>query len=143
MPKVSFRVDAVPCGQPRHRATRTGRMYLPADAPIHTFKAAVKAAWVNSGKQPFAQGVPVAVSLTAYFPRPKSKQYKKRPQLSEPVTSKPDCDNVAKAVLDALNSFAWHDDSQVCKLHVEKWLCEGTTTPRVLVEIYEIGDETA
>ncbi len=143
MPKrISFTVDCVPCGQPRHRATRGGRMYLPSDSPVHTFKAAIKSAWVNTGATAFGQGVPVAVSMTAYFPRPKSKQYKKRPMLSEPVTSKPDCDNVAKAVLDALNSFAWHDDSQVAKLHIEKWLCEGQTTPRVMVEIMEMaGDQ--
>lgn len=33
---------------------------------------------------------------------------------------KPDCDNVAKAILDALNGIAYKDDSQVTELIVKK-----------------------
>ena len=33
---------------------------------------------------------------------------------------KPDIDNIAKAVLDALNKVAWEDDRQIVKLTVEK-----------------------
>ena len=34
------------------------------------------------------------------------------------VCQKPDLDNTAKLVLDALNGTAWHDDEQVVQLHV-------------------------
>lgn len=34
--------------------------------------------------------------------------------------NKPDCDNIAKAVLDALNGIAYKDDSQVADLVVRK-----------------------
>lgn len=34
--------------------------------------------------------------------------------------SKPDCDNIAKAILDALNGIAYKDDSQVAELVVKK-----------------------
>ena len=35
-------------------------------------------------------------------------------------TKKPDCDNMAKIVLDALNEVAFHDDSQIVDLHIKK-----------------------
>lgn len=53
-------------------------------------------------------------------------------------TKKPDCDNVAKIILDALNKIAYVDDSQVVELIVYKWY---SLEPRVEVEISKIeGD---
>ena len=48
---------------------------------------------------------------------------------SEPDTHKPDADNVAKSVLDALNGVAWHDDTQVVCLVIRK-------NPRTRAEEY-------
>ena len=39
-------------------------------------------------------------------------------------TKKPDIDNIAKSVLDALNKFVFKDDNQVSKLSVEKRYAE-------------------
>lgn len=46
--------------------------------------------------------------------------------------TKPDLDNVAKVILDALNGIAYHDDSQVSRLLIEKRYAE---EPRVEVMI--------
>lgn len=54
------------------------------------------------------------------FGRPKGHS-KKRRQDPEPKTTKPDLDNVGKAILDALNEIAYNDDGQVYRLTVEKW----------------------
>ena len=35
-------------------------------------------------------------------------------------TQKPDVDNIAKSVLDAMNKLAFKDDNQVTKISVEK-----------------------
>ena len=35
-------------------------------------------------------------------------------------TTKPDVDNIAKAIMDALTSVVWKDDAQVCSLTVTK-----------------------
>ena len=35
-------------------------------------------------------------------------------------TKKPDIDNVVKIVLDAMNKFAFKDDTQITKIEVEK-----------------------
>lgn len=53
---------------------------------------------------------PVALSITAIFPYPKSYKGTESP---EPHVSRPDWDNIGKLVSDALNGIAWHDDSQV------------------------------
>jgi Holliday junction resolvase RusA-like endonuclease len=40
--------------------------------------------------------------------------------IGDPVTKKPDADNIGKLVLDALNGVAYKDDSQVFSIEVEK-----------------------
>ena len=49
-------------------------------------------------------------------------------------TKKPDCDNIAKAVLDGLNGVAFQDDSQVTLLYIQKTY---SLRPRVEVQIMQ------
>ena len=58
-------------------------------------------------------------------------------------TKKPDCDNIAKIILDALNGIAYDDDSQVAMLNVVKLYDADETMVKVtLVESGgENGDE--
>lgn len=49
-------------------------------------------------------------------------------------TKKPDIDNIVKIILDAMNKFAFKDDTQVTKLEVEKRYSE---IPRVYIKIEE------
>lgn len=51
---------------------------------------------------------------------------------------KPDADNVAKAICDALNGQAYRDDAQIAALYVRKWYDE---KPRVEVQIRTVTDE--
>ena len=66
---------------------------------------------------------PISVRLIAFFRRPKA-HYRKtglRGDAPKFHTSKPDTDNLAKAVLDALTVIgSWGDDAQVANLYVEK-----------------------
>lgn len=56
---------------------------------------------------------PVVVSVVAHRAMPES--WPKR-RMGEPDTSKPDVDNIAKLVMDALTGTAWGDDAQVVGL---------------------------
>ena len=88
----------------------------------------------------FPDGVPLSVRINAYFPIPKSTSKKKRAQMEAGEImhlKKPDCDNVAKACLDALNGIAFYDDSQVCDLTVMKLYSE---SPRVCITIKGVED---
>lgn len=62
--------------------------------------------------------IDTAIKLEVEFRllRPKSVSVKKRP---EPIT-RPDLDNLVKAVKDALTGVLWRDDSQVIELEAKK-----------------------
>ena len=63
------------------------------------------------------------VSIKAFFEIPKSTTKVQKAGMIENKISpvkKPDIDNIVKIVLDAMNKFAFKDDTQIVKLEVEK-----------------------
>ena len=65
----------------------------------------------------------VSVEIIAYISIPKATSKKNRElMLNNEIspTKKPDVDNIAKSILDAMNRFIIHDDNQVSKISVEK-----------------------
>jgi Holliday junction resolvase RusA-like endonuclease len=118
-------IPGEPIAQPRVKVSTKGgfaRAYTERDHPIHVYKQAVRLAYVNAGGE-VLEG-PVSIKIVCLFDRPKSHS-KKRRQYTEPKTTKPDLDNVGKAILDALNEIAYNDDGQVYRLTVEKWYVGG------------------
>lgn len=111
MPKFEYYGPVM--GQARPRFTRKGRAYDPRE--MKAYKAAIAAAYLEQAGR-FYEG-PVVVAIHAYRPLAKSVPKKVTRQA---WTSKPDADNIAKAVLDALKGVAWRDDAQVVKLEVVK-----------------------
>ena len=66
----------------------------------------------------------VEIEIHAYYEIPKSASRKRVLDMvsdRERPTKKPDGDNIAKAVCDALNGVAYKDDSQVVDLTVRKY----------------------
>lgn len=61
---------------------------------------------------------PISVEIQAHFRWPKSTRKAKR-KSTEPRVSVPDCDNIAKPVLDSLSALL-SDDRQVADLRVRK-----------------------
>ena len=59
------------------------------------------------------------VHLRMEFTRPLPKSYPKK-RNGEQDTAKPDADNMAKSVMDALTGVAWRDDCQVTLICAEK-----------------------
>jgi len=67
-------------------------------------------------------------------------QWKTRPTPMVPKPNGPDADNVAKAVLDAMQGAeVIADDRQVVRLVVEKWTAAGDQMPGVSVTLIERG----
>jgi Holliday junction resolvase RusA-like endonuclease len=131
-------IEGTPKAQPRARAYARGkhvRMYNPntADAWKMDIKNAVGG--LQLGK------TPVAVMIGFKLARPKNHYGSRKgvPYLKDSApklhTQKPDLDNLAKAVKDAItDAGAWHDDSQVTYLLVTK---EWSTTGGASLLIYD------
>jgi Holliday junction resolvase RusA-like endonuclease len=114
-------IPGEPIAQPRVKVSTQGgfaRAYVDAKHPIHAYKQAIRLAYVSSGGE-VLEG-PVSIQIVCWFSRPKAHS-KKRRSTREPKTTKPDSDNLAKAILDALNEIAYNDDGQAYRLTVEKW----------------------
>ena len=115
--------------------TRTGRAYTPTNTKLYEY----------SLRQWFIREYPyfvpiesrVKVTIIAYFGVPKSTSKKKAAEMiagNISPTKKPDADNIIKIVLDAMNNFAFKDDTQVTKLEIEK---KYDNTPRIYIKIEE------
>ena len=79
----------------------------------------------------------VTMTIIAYFEIPKSTSKKKEAEMLGnriSPTKKPDIDNITKVVLDALNKFAYKDDTQITEITVVK---KYASTPKVKIKIEE------
>lgn len=141
MGPVKFTVPGQPKGKARARTVRRGGgksfSYTPEGTVL--YENLIKTCYLqDAGHVLFNDGQPLAVSITAFYEVPKSYSKKKKQEMLDGQlypTKKPDIDNIAKCVLDALNKLAYRDDTQVVKLHMEKHYAE---IPRVEVEIREV-----
>lgn len=100
---------------------------------IHSFLAS---AGENRG---LLQG-PLQMRIEAYFPIAKSTTKKLRREIEEFKvfpTKKPDADNIAKVVCDALNQVAYQDDTQIVKLTVTKHFENKDNPVGLIVEVGE------
>lgn len=130
---ISFTVDMAPTGKGRPRHTRSGHVYTP--------KATVDAEAIvaKEARKHFAAPlvVPVAVRIEAYYAVPKSYSKSKRVlALTDEIKPqvKPDIDNIAKLILDAMNGIAWSDDKAVTDLRIIKRYAD---KPFVFVKVGE------
>ena len=132
--EIKFTVHGAPVGKGRPRFTRTGHTYTPEKTAAYEEK--VRLCWKTQSGQGFAGGVALKASIIAYFPIPKSTSRKKAAAMEGAFhKSRPDADNVAKAILDALNGHAYPDDSAV---QIDRcWKIYTNAAPRVEVEIRE------
>ena len=94
-------------------------------------------AFENSYSGPPLTG-PLRCDLTFVMPRPKSMIWKTREMPRAFHASKPDRDNLDKAVMDALKGIAWIDDAQVCQGEIQKWIAGGDEQPHALIRIAEL-----
>lgn len=148
---ISFIVYGDPMGKQRPKfSTFNGyvKTYTPQDTQNYESKV-ISAYKEQCNVDLIEPNVMLVAKIKAYFKIPKGcYAYHKKTNTNDLTTKgidmvngkikptkKPDCDNIAKIVLDALNGIAYYDDSQVVELSVYKLYSE---SPRVEVEIYEI-----
>lgn len=112
-------------------------MYTPEKTVSYEGLVGWTAAQAMSGRQMLLGPVSVVLHLNMEVPASWSKAKQKRALSGvERPTTKPDMDNVVKAIFDAINGVVWRDDVQVVSLMATKAY---TATPSVYVEIAEAG----
>lgn len=111
---MTIKIPIKAIGKGRPRFARTGHAYTPEKT--REYERMLRFAYEGecySGK--------IEVEIRAYYEPPKSLSKRKRNALIGcPYDKKPDIDNMAKAVLDALNGIAYTDDKNIVRLDVSK-----------------------
>lgn len=121
---VAFLVPGKPVGKGRPRAAKRGKhitLYTPEATAIYESTVALVASQAMAG-QPLITA-PVDVVMRIMLPVPASWSNRKRDAAlggSLIPTTKPDMDNVIKAIFDAINGVVWGDDTQVADLQVRR-----------------------
>lgn len=131
--QVRFTVEGKPTAKGRPRFTRNGHAYT--DEKTAAYETLVRLSYQQQAGEKL-QGE-LHASIYAFFPIPKSTPKGLAQDMREGKvwhTKKPDADNIAKSILDALNGVAYDDDSSVASLCVVKRYGD---EPRVEVSIHE------
>ena len=147
MRKIEFFVPGAPVGKGRPRAARRGAgvvMFTPGKTADYEALVAATAAAALAGDALAGDALahqlldgPLEAVLEMRFPVPASWSKAKRARAlagAEWHTSKPDADNVTKAILDACNGVVFRDDAQVVVMIATKAFSE---EPGVRVVIRE------
>lgn len=144
MTPIHFYAAGLPKGQPRPKAFSRGgiaSVYDPGTAEGWKGQVAL-AARPFIGAIPKDHG-PLYLRLDFYMPRPNSHhragkaENEVKPTAPKFHAGKPDADNLAKAIMDALTQISiWRDDATVVELRVRKFYYTGNV-PGCFIEIRE------
>lgn len=137
---LTFEVPGVPVAKGRARITTVGghaRAFTPAKT--RTFEALVRD---HADRAMRELGLPVLegacrLVVRAYFPRRK----REPTEFEQPMSVRPDADNVLKAVADALNGAVYRDDGQAVEEQVFKRRHAAGGTPRTRVTVASLEGE--
>jgi Holliday junction resolvase RusA-like endonuclease len=140
-------IPGEPIAQPRPRSFacqgRDGRVrakvYRHDKHPVHAYRQAVRLLATSSWRQPPIDG-PVEIIIEAVFGRPKSRTrrlVREAPRTRRPI--RPDFDNVAKAVCDALTGLVWGDDGQITDAHVVKREAASNEAPHTRIRVRAVS----
>lgn len=130
-----------PAGKGRPRVAN-GRAYTPAQTV--KAEAHVRAAWMAAGRPAVSGATPLECTVDCYLRRPVA-HYRKDGRLSAAGLAslrplrKPDVDNAAKLIMDALEGYAYPSDAAIVTLTVRKWWADRGGTPMSSVVIREIN----
>lgn len=125
MDSISFSIPGRIKGKGRPKFARRGAFvhaYTPADTANSEAMVRSIAAEAMGGR-PLFQG-PLILDVAMVLNTPASWSKKKKAAAIY-VTGKPDIDNIAKLIGDALNGIVWADDSQLCDLHFRRRYLDG------------------
>lgn len=124
---MTFTVPSRPVPKARPRLGKFGNVYTPKRTS--DYEKTVREAFMAGGGIR-ARKINAPVHIKMYFYMPTAVKNKDRP--TAPSVSRPDIDNLIKAILDGLNGVAYADDSQVFRLEAVKLT---SNNPRTIVGV--------
>lgn len=127
----NFRVNMKPAGKARPRVTRLGTFNTEKTRTDEKHIQLVYSSLYGRLK-PFEGAVHLVIFAYDSLPKSKPKSIEE-----EPYIVKPDADNIAKLVCDALNGIAYKDDAQIVQLQVVKKNRSRLITPSLDVYVSE------
>lgn len=134
--KYEFEVPGEVVGKERPRVNMyTGRVYTPNKTK--DYELLVQQYFKMKYPNYEALKGRIAINIVAYLKIPKSaSKVKTQEMLDNKIspTKKPDVDNIAKSILDAMNGFVFKDDNQVSKISVDKRFA---LEEKIVVEVEE------
>lgn len=139
--QITFRIDGEPVAQGRPRFTKSGHAYDPARSREYKEMVADCAKYVMKGQEPIPKGMPVFCVIKAFYKIPKRFTKEQRRMAEKAVllpTKKPDVDNLAKAIMDAMTGIVYEDDAQVVSLLCWK---RYSRSPMVVVTVGTVKNE--
>lgn len=133
--RVKFTIPGVPIPKARPRVPRKGHAFTPKKTK--DYEALVKDVYnLTVGK--YLGDSAIVATIDLYFPIPESYSKSKKRRIADGEikhTKRPDVDNCAKAILDALNEVAYRDDSQVVESRITKhYAVDGEMRAEVVLE---------
>ena len=136
--QIEFIVPGDPRGKGRPRFSRVGKFtktYTDAKTKAYEELIATAARRAMIPDEPLETPVVVHMEINVPIPSSYSKKRKEACLLGlEMPCKKPDIDNIAKGVLDAMNGIVYKDDVQVIRLALQKHY---STEPGVYIMIRE------
>lgn len=125
-------------GKDRHRYNRFQQRHHP-DAKAKAAEKTLGQAAMAARRGPWLLTGAIAMHAAVLMPVPESWPKRKKAEalagLVRP-TVKPDYDNVAKLIGDALNEVIWQDDSQIADGRVVRWY--SADAPRSIIWIWQL-----
>lgn len=135
---MNIRIPGIPIGKGRPRAFRMGssvRLYTPKATAMWERVIATHAKAAMGYRDPLEGAISLDITFALPIPESWSKRRKAAP--GEHI-SRPDLDNLLKAVLDGFNGIVFRDDSQITQLHANKVYAE---EPGVFVMVERVEGE--
>lgn len=139
---ITLYIPGPPQGKARARTCKNGHSYTPDSTVL--YENLIKTVFLNQygakGKIRSVGKHKSALKMEIYAGYQIPKSFSQREKIAALAgdllpAKKPDADNIAKVVADALNGYAYDDDAQITELSVIK---RYTDTPCVKVSVEEI-----
>ena len=133
-----FKIPGKIQAKQRPRFSRSGVVYTPKETRV--YEEFVKVCYNDYANQynwePYNGQIRAEVEVFVQTPKSDSK-LKKQEKIAGKIrpTTKPDCDNLAKSILDSLNGWAYQDDKQIVELEVKKFYSEESGVKVKLMEV--------